>query len=151
MSGPSTSPLAAGGDAIGSLLSRAKQGDERQLGQLLQLYRNYLSILATAQLDARLRRRVNPSDLVQETMLGAFRDFPQFRGQSERELLAWLRQILINCLHRAYQTHIQAERRDVRREVSLDDVDKSVSRSVARLAHVLVDRSPSPSTSAGQR
>src|SRR3954453_3051624 len=124
MSGPSVS--ASGAGSVDRLLSGARGGDEQQLGRLLTLYRNYLTILATTQLDARLRRRVSPSDLVQEAMLGAYRDFPKFRGVSERELLAWLRQILINCLHHAYDAHIQAGRRDVRREVSLDDMNRAL-------------------------
>jgi RNA polymerase sigma-70 factor (ECF subfamily) len=133
------------------MLCAARQGNEQQLGKLLTLYRNYLTILATTQLDARLRRRVSPSDLVQEAMLGAYRDFPKFRGSSERELLGWLRQILINCLHHAYETHIQAGRRDVRREISLDEMQVALDRSVGRLAHVLADNGPSPSAQSRQR
>jgi RNA polymerase sigma-70 factor (ECF subfamily) len=131
-----------------ALLARAKALGGSELGELLQLYRNYLSILATAQLDARLRRRISPSDLVQEALLGAYRDFGQFRGGSERELLAWLRQILINCLHHAYETHIKAGRRDLRREVSLDDVGQALDRSAMRLGQCLADRVHSPSAPA---
>lgn len=122
-----------------------------QLGKLLQVYRNYLTVLASTQLDARLRRRVSPSDLVQEAMLGAYRDFPQFAGNSERELLAWLRQILIHCLHHAYETHFLARRRDVRCEVSLDDVQRALDQSAAGLAQFVADRGPSPSAPARQR
>src|SRR5438034_10782141 len=125
------------------LLSYARGGDEQQLGRLLTLYRNYLTILAATQLDARLRRRISPSDLVQEAMLGAYRDFPKFRGSTERELLAWLRQILINCLHHAYEAHVQAGRRDIRREIWLDDMRGAMDRSVLRLAHVLAGHGPS--------
>ena len=151
MTGSSTSGARAGEPGVESLLGKARQGDEHQLGRLLTLYRNYLTILATTQLDARLRRRVSPSDLVQEAMLGAYRDFPKFRGSSERELLAWLRQILINCLHHAYEAHIQAGRRDIRREVSLDDMNRALDRSVIRLAHVLADHGPSPSAPVRER
>lgn len=133
------------------LLGGAQGGDEQQLGRLLQLYRNYLTILATTQLDARLRRRISPSDLVQEAMLGAYRDFPKFRGHTERELLAWLRQILINCLHHAYEAHVQAGRRDIRREISLDDMNHALDQSVIRLGHVLADHGPSPSAPVHER
>lgn len=133
------------------LLAAARQTGGPELGQLLQLYRNYLTILATAQLDARLRRRLSPSDLVQDALLGAYRDFGQFRGGSERELLAWLRQILINCLHHAYETHIKAGRRDMRREVSLDDVGQALDRSAMRLGQCLADRVHSPSAPAHAR
>jgi RNA polymerase sigma-70 factor (ECF subfamily) len=147
----SHSSFTLGREGLAELLSQAKRGDPHQRGQLLQLYRNYLVILATAQLDARLRRRVSPSDLVQEAMLGAYRDFQQFRGGTERELLAWLRQILIHCLHHAYETHLQAHRRDLRREVPLDDLGQSLDRSALLLSEVLVDRGDSPSAPARQR
>ena len=83
-----------------SLLGQARKRDTESLGKLLQWYVNYLTILATTQLDRRLRRRMSPSDLVQETMLAAHRDFADFRGTSQPELLGWLRKILINTLHR---------------------------------------------------
>jgi RNA polymerase sigma-70 factor (ECF subfamily) len=138
-------------DDVAELLSAARRGNEEQVGRLLQLYRNYLTILAAAQLDARLRQRLSPSDLVQETMLGAYRDFAQFRGTSERELLAWLRQILINCLRHAYDAHLQARRRDARRDISLDEAHRALDHSVTRLAQVLAAKGPSPSADARHR
>ena len=142
----SSSHVTSGDEAAQKMLLAARGGDEQQLGRLLQLYRNYLTILATTQLDARLRRRISPSDLVQEAMLGAYRDFAQFRGVSEPELLGWLRQILIHCLHHAYEMHIKAGRRDLRREVSFDDVSTSLDRSAIRLGNVLASDVTSPST-----
>ena len=62
------------------LMDQARRGETESMGQLLQLYRNYLTILATTQLDRRLRRRMSPSDLVQEAMLAAhlrFREIPR--------------------------------------------------------------------------
>jgi RNA polymerase sigma-70 factor (ECF subfamily) len=53
-------------------------------------------------------------------MLRAHRHFAQFRGQSEGELLAWLREILITSLARFVEQHLLAAKRDLRREVSLD-------------------------------
>ena len=136
---------------VGMLLERARRNEVEPLGGVLQLYRNYLTILATTQLDRRLRRRMSPSDLVQETMLAACRDFGQFRGSSERELLAWLRQILIHCLHRAYETHLQARCRDVRLEVSIEQANKDLSRSVGGLAGVVAAPGPSPSAPMRER
>ena len=133
------------------LLDRARRGDAEPMGQLLQLYRNYLTILATIQLDQRLRRRMNPSDLVQETMLAAHRDFTSFRGGSEREFLAWLRQVLINCLHHAVDVHLKAKKRDVRREISIEQVSLALDRSVVNFAQVLADPGVSPSASMRRR
>lgn len=136
---------------VQSLLAQARSSAGVPRGELLELYRNYLTVLATTQLDRRLQRRLSPSDIVQETMLAAHRDFAQFRGQSERELLAWLRQILINCLHHAVETHVKAKRRDIRCELSLEQMTLAIDRSALRLGDVLLDRGPSPSAPAQDR
>ncbi|GAA4456943.1 sigma-70 family RNA polymerase sigma factor [Novipirellula rosea] len=136
---------------VSEMLLQVRHGDIDSLGELLQLYRNYLSVLATTQLDGRLRRRMSPSDLVQETMLAAHRDFAAFRGGSEGELLAWLRQILSNCLGHAIEANVFAKKRDIRREVALDQIAKNVDDSMARLANILADRGLSPSEDMGRR
>lgn len=128
------------------LLESARQGDRQSLGDLLQAYNNYLQILASTQLDRRLQRRLSPADLVQDTLLAAQRDFPDFRGQSEREMLGWLRQILINSLHRAIEVHLKAGKRDLRREVSLDELSQGVDRSAANFGAMLASDGTSPSS-----
>jgi RNA polymerase sigma-70 factor, ECF subfamily len=130
---------------VEQLLEEARTGQAASLGQLLQLYRSYLTILATTQFDRRLRRRLSPSDLVQEAMLAAHRDFGQFNGQSERQFLAWLRQILINCLHHAIEAHLKTKRRDVRCEVSIEQVNATLDHSVVDFGNFLADPGPSPS------
>ena len=132
----------------GQLLEAAKGGQEDSLGRLLQSYSNYLKLSATAQLDWKLRARMSPSDVVQETLFEAHRDFAQFRGASEGEFLAWLRRILINNLARVVERHVLAEKRDVRREVSMEEIGVSLERSTARLVAVLADGGISPSSDA---
>ncbi|QEG41028.1 sigma-70 family RNA polymerase sigma factor [Roseimaritima ulvae] len=127
------------------MLHRVRQGNASSLGDLLELYRNYLTVLASMQLDNRLRRRMSTSDLVQETMLAAHRDFGQFRGASEGELVAWLRQILANCLSHAVEKHIHTQKRDLRREVAIDKVAKNLDESMVRLSNLAVDPAPTPS------
>lgn len=127
------------------LLAEARQGNRESLGQLLQWYTSYLNLLANTQLDRRLRRRMNPSDIVQEAMLAAHRDFAGFRGQTQAELLCWMRTILIHVLRRNFDRHVKVEKRDIRREVSIDTLAGDVDRSAARLATLLPDRGDSPS------
>ena len=128
------------------LLTSARRGNRESLGQLLQWYANYLGILASTQLDPRLRRRLNPSDIVQEAMLAAHRDFASFRGETQGELLCWLRSILIHVLHRSFQRNVRVEKRDIRREVSIDAVSSRLEQSTVNLAATLPARGDSPSS-----
>lgn len=133
------------------LLAQAKAGQATALGTLLQWYVKYLTILASTQLDGRIRRRVSPSDVVQETLLAAHRDFHAFRGGSQGELLAWLRQILIHSLHRTTDRHVKAEKRDVRRDVSIDHASERLEESACRLANRLPATIDSPSAAMQRR
>lgn len=132
------------------LLAAARLGASEGLGELLQLYRNYLGLLASTQLEGLLQVRCSASDVVQETFLEAHRDFPQFHGKSVAEFLAWLRRILVHNLMRAVERHVIAQRRCVHREISLDDMDACLDRSTARLQAVLADGENSAATAAQQ-
>ncbi|QDT07595.1 ECF RNA polymerase sigma-E factor [Rubripirellula lacrimiformis] len=127
------------------LLTEARAGNRESLGRLLQWYGNYLNILASTQLDRRLRRRMNPSDIVQEAMLAAHQDFDDFRGTSQGELLCWLRTILIHTLHRSFKKHVSVKKRDIRREVSLESVSNRLEESAWNLGGLLPADGPSPS------
>jgi DNA-directed RNA polymerase specialized sigma24 family protein len=74
----------AGSEAL-VLLAAARAGRSECLGDLLQLYRNYLLLLARTQIDLHLQGRVDASDAVQETFLDACSDFANFRGTTEAE------------------------------------------------------------------
>ena len=76
---------------IEGLITAARGGDVDALGRLLERYRAYLTMLARVQIGRRLQGKADWADLVQETFLDAARQFPNFRGQAEPELLAWLR------------------------------------------------------------
>jgi len=130
---------------VSHLIEVARSGDSKPLGELLQVYRNYLTVLATTQMNGRLHRRVSPSDVVQETMMAAHRDFEKFRGSSEREFLGWLRQVLINTIHHTVDAHLRAQRRDLRREVSIEQMGRAMDQSAANLGQLLADPGPSPS------
>src|SRR5438477_4550466 len=101
------------------LLLRARAGDVPILGRLLERYRAYLVVLARVQIGRRLQGKVDASDVVQEAFLGACRDFPQFRGTTEPELLGWLRQILASLLANLVRRYQGTQRRDVRLERQL--------------------------------
>jgi RNA polymerase sigma-70 factor, ECF subfamily len=129
------------------LLDRARRGDREDLGRLLELYRNYLNMLARLQIDRRLRGRVDPSDLVQDTFLEAHRAFAAFHGQNEVDLLEWLRRILRSRLTSLVRRHCLAQRRDVRLEHRLDEELEHSS----EIARTLLATESSPSQNASRR
>jgi RNA polymerase sigma-70 factor (ECF subfamily) len=106
-------------------------------GAGLERYRAYLLVLARLQLDPRLRGKLDASDVVQQALLQAYRAREQFRGHSEAERTAWLRQILAHCLGNALRDFTR-DRRDVQLEQALDA-------SSARLGAWLSAQQPSPS------
>ena len=72
------------GDAIvGRLIEEARRQAPGALDRLLESYRNYLRLIARTGIDASLRGKADPSDLVQETLLKAHQHFDQFQGQTE--------------------------------------------------------------------
>ncbi len=131
---------------ISSLIARARSEGPASLGPLLEKYANYLRLLAITHIDAKLRARVSPSDIVQETNVDAHRSFAAFRGHSEGEFVAWLRTILVHNIARLVERHVLAEKRDVRREISLQRIGRSLERSTIRLHQLLASREPSPSS-----
>src|SRR5262245_37525000 len=88
-------------------------------GAGLERFRPYLLLLARTQLDPRLKGRLDASDIVQQTFLQAHQALSGFRGTSDAERMAWLRQILAHCLHHALRDHGR-DCRDVARERSLE-------------------------------
>jgi RNA polymerase sigma-70 factor, ECF subfamily len=130
------------------LLAGARAGDADCLGWLLEIYRNYLNLLASAELNQRLRSRVNPSDLVQETFLCASRHFGEFCGSSEQEWLGWLRTILRRSVLKMVQRQVVARKRSVLREVSLQELAIRSGPEASGLANLVVSSGSSPSSQA---
>jgi RNA polymerase sigma-70 factor (ECF subfamily) len=127
------------------LLDLARHGKADCLGKLLLHFENYLKLLVATQLDEKLRTRLNPSDIVQESYFDAHRDFEKFNGHTADEFLAWLRTILVNNMSREVERHILSAKRDVRREVRMDRLHTALERSAARMEFAFVDRASSPS------
>ncbi len=118
---------------------RARAGDREALGRLLDVCRNYLLLVANQELTPALWAKIAPSDIVQESLLEAGRDFPGFHGCGEEELLGWLRAILRNNLANL-RRHYGAEKRQVDRELPLEELQTPI-----------LDPAETPSTQAAAR
>jgi len=134
-------------DAV-RLLDLARAGDGSALGVLLERYRNYLSLLARVQIGRRMQGKLDVADLVQETFLDVHRGIGQFRGGSEAQFLAWLRQILVGILANQVRRYFGTKRRDVRLERQLQD---DLERSSSALGAELIAAQSSPSAQASRR
>jgi RNA polymerase sigma-70 factor (ECF subfamily) len=124
--------------------TRAEPG---ALDRLLDSYRNYLRLLARTGIDAALRAKADPSDLVQEAFLKAAKHFDQFRGATDAKLAGWLRQILARCLTDLV-VHYRTKGRRAGREQSLDQLLDHSSQAMER---ILAANGNSPSASAERR
>ncbi|MEO1618254.1 MAG: sigma-70 family RNA polymerase sigma factor [Planctomycetota bacterium] len=130
------------------LLRGACAGDLSSLEKLLEKYNGYLTVLSRARCDSRLRSRIGAGDLVQETLMEAFRDFGSFSGTTTAEFTGWLRQILIHNIGREVERNLDAAKRDVRRERPLQVSQDSVQDSEHRLSAILADSHRGPATEA---
>jgi RNA polymerase sigma-70 factor (ECF subfamily) len=132
------------------LIRRCRAGEAAARAELFARYRHYLRVLAEAQLGRHLRGKCDPSDLVQQTLLEAHRDFPAFQGQHETELLCWLRRILAHNLFNEAR-RFATRGRDAGREVSLEGFQAGLDHSSQVLARCLADDGPTPSQVAAER
>jgi RNA polymerase sigma-70 factor (ECF subfamily) len=107
----------------------------------LEQYRGYLRVLAEIELGRRWRTKVDPSDIVQQSLLEAHQDRAALKGRTDAELAAWLRTILArNLLNTARD--LTAQKRDIRRERSLA---QQIEQSSQRLDKFLAAEQTSPS------
>jgi len=106
--------------------------DER--GDALEKHRNYLRLLTRLEFPAKLRSKLEHSDVIQQTLLHAHQALENFRGNSDAEMAAWLRKILTRNLIHASRDYGRAKR-DVARERSLNHaLDESSARIESWLA-----------------
>jgi RNA polymerase sigma-70 factor (ECF subfamily) len=101
-----------------ALLHRARQGERAALDELFARYVPFLRRLARGRVPRWMRNGVETADLVQDTLLHAFRRVNQFEPRGNGAMRAYLRQALHN--------RIQNVRRDAMRRpmaASLDAVD----------------------------
>lgn len=108
---------------------------------IIAQYEPYLRMLARTRMRRAYQAKIGASDMVQQAMMQAVQGFDGFRGNTEGELLAWLRQILAHHLcHLDRDLH--RDKRDIRREQSME---QKLAASSMRLEGLLAGDSPTPS------
>lgn len=130
------------------LAERARAGDERALAELFRADEPRLLRLVELRLDRRLRRRLDPSDVVQETWLEVVRRVDEWRGKPELSFHVWLRLMAVQSLAAAQRRHLAAHMRDARREHAPFAARSSVTAD--GLADAFVDSATSPTQAAAR-
>src|SRR5215475_10273681 len=124
------------------LLDRAAAGDGAARDQLLQRHRRRLGHMVAVRLDPRLAARVDPSDVVQETLAEAAANLDRYVRERPLPFYPWLRQLAQRRLIDLHRRHVQARRRSVSREAGPTGLP---DHSALALAERLFARTPSPS------
>jgi len=124
---------------------RVGAGDPQAFDELFARHRPYLRQVIELRLDSKLRARVDPSDIVQETQLEAFRRLADYLERRPMAFRLWLRKTAHERLLMVQRHHRGAARRSIRREVQLPDG------SSFQLAQQLLDPSLTPGQLAERR
>ncbi len=98
------------------LVGLAIQGDRGALDRLLAPHRDRLRRMVAARIDPRLATRVDPSDVVQETLAEASRQLADYAERRTLPFYVWLRELAWKRLVGLYRFHVLAQRRSVERE-----------------------------------
>jgi len=130
-------------DTIRILVDKARDGDRDAQSQIVEQVQSYLSIMADKNMAPVIRPHVNPSDIVQQTLIQMVNGFQDFRGSSTQEFYGWLNQIIKNESNKAVRD-LTRQKRDVRKQMSMNQ--QTESRSHLNLE--VVDFQATPGTEA---
>src|SRR5262245_36092232 len=120
------------------LLDRLRRGESEALDLLLARYRRRLLGFVRAHLDPRVRARVDPSDVVQETKLQVTRQIADFLERRPMPFHLWIRKTAYQRLLNVHRDHLRRGRRAVGRE------ERIPGRSSLLVAKPLLARRSSP-------
>ena len=124
-------------DASVQLIRRAQAGDQEALNQLLARYLPRLRRWATGRLPQWARDLSDTHDLVQETLVRAFRRMEHFEPRGEGALQAYLRQILANRIREELR---RVGRRPASATLDESQPDESASPLERSIGQQAVDR-----------
>jgi RNA polymerase sigma-70 factor (ECF subfamily) len=136
------------------LIAKVRAGETEALGELCNLYRNYMRMVVRTGLGPKLRERVELSDVVQDALVEVVKQFPQFTGQNEAALVGWLRRLVGQKLADLGRYHSRAKRSGGGPDVPLDaawDLPGNDGSQGGKLLDMLALSQTSPSEAASNR
>ncbi|MEM9410150.1 MAG: sigma-70 family RNA polymerase sigma factor [Planctomycetota bacterium] len=125
---------------IQNLIAASTNGDSAAREKLFAQIHEFLHLMADKHLDSKLRHKIAPSDIVQQTFLNVDKNLNEYRGEGEAQFYAWLKAIVVNEVKNA-RRDLSAAKRDVTRE-------KPQASSDSGQLNCSQDKNPTPSTEA---
>jgi RNA polymerase sigma-70 factor (ECF subfamily) len=125
------------------LIRRAQDGEEQAYGRLFERYYERVHAIVRKRLGQALRAEVESLDIVQDAMVDAVRCFQNFELRDEGALTAWLAAIVENKI-RGTRKYLYAEKRDRRRDVSIQCLAERLERTRASVFQPAADDTPPP-------
>ena len=141
--------MATSPDDTNELLERASGGDAKALGALFMRHQDRLRRMVDLRMDRRLRGRLDPSDVLQESFLEFTRSLADYLRRPELPFYVWLWMITGRKLQTLHRRHLGAQVRDAHRDVSLFHGALPQASSEC-LAAQLLGRNTTPSEAAGR-
>lgn len=119
------------------VLKQMRGGNQQALAEVFSHYRERLRRIVRFRVDYRLAGRISDSDVLQETFIAAAKRLEHFGQQKEMPAFLWLRLLAQQQLVDLHRQHLQAEMRDVRKEVTLAHHAPSPHTSMAIAAQLV--------------
>lgn len=130
-------------DPASDLLARVRSGDTDALHEFYRQHEPRLLRMIELRIDPALRRRLDPSDVLQEAWIEIARRAAEWRKQDTLPLQVWMRLITAQSLLQLQRRHLGTHMRDALREVPQPESRLSISAAGAADAFVASATSPS--------
>jgi RNA polymerase sigma-70 factor, ECF subfamily len=129
-------------DKTRHLVALAQDGGESALNQLCKVYGTRVLWIIRLRMGAELRSQLESMDLVQDVLMSALKDLGNFTYKTEGDFLRWLWGIAENRL-RGHLQRLHANKRDIRKEVRLNDYRPTVEDSFVAALDAVDTTTPS--------
>jgi len=119
------------------LLARVLAGDRQALAEAFTAYRERLQRMVALRMDARVQRRLDASDVVQQAYVDAAQQLPNYMKDPKLPFYLWLRIITGQRMAKLHRQHLAAAKQNVAREISLDCGRLPAASSFHLAAHLI--------------
>ncbi|MDF1844727.1 MAG: sigma-70 family RNA polymerase sigma factor [Rubripirellula sp.] len=104
----------------GGLIARIEQGDDHAFAELFSRHRNQLKRMLDRQMDSRLRRREDASDILQQVYIYAHQQIDKYVYEPKMPFFLWLRKLTKQRMIDSHRRHLNAEKRSIKQERTIN-------------------------------